>query len=300
MTEDANAARETDLEIDGVDLKVLEVGVSGGPAIIHFHGTPGSRLELAFSLEAVSAAGARMITFDRPGYGAATQVPFSLASVGRIALQVADRLGIDRFRATGFSGGGPFALATAAIGGARVEAVGVISGAGPFQLVAGALDNLSEGDKAAERLIGVDRQAAAAAFVDALTVDELDLVGALAGEETLYKTFEPVLSDSDRLIFTDPSNSKAILAEMREALRPGLWGYAWDNVAWIGPWDIDPTTVPCPVLLWYGTEDLMAPEANAHWLEQNIANAKLTMYEGEGHLLPFAHLTDMLRMLLAA
>lgn len=300
MTEDAKPARETDLEIGGVALKVCEIGAPGGPPIIHFHGTPGSRLELAVAQDTVSAAGARMFTFDRPGYGAATQVPFGLESVGRMALRVADLLGINRFRTTGFSGGGPFALATAAVGGSRVEAVGVISGAGPFQLVPGALDNLSEGDTAAEKLIAADRQAAAAAFVDALSLDEVDLVGALVSEDALYKTFEPLLSDSDRLLWSDPSNSKAILAEMREALRQGPWGYAWDNVAWIGAWDIDPTSVPCPVLLWYGTEDRMAPEPNARWLEQNIPSAKLRMYEGEGHLLPFAHLTDMLQTLLAA
>jgi len=134
------ASGELDVQVGGVTLRVREAGVADGAPVIHFHGTPGSRLEMAWADEVVAAAGVRMISFDRPGYGASARAPFSLGSVARMALQVAGQLGLERFWTTGWSGGGPFALATAAIAAERVQAVGVIAGAGPFQLVPGALE----------------------------------------------------------------------------------------------------------------------------------------------------------------
>ena len=62
---------------------------------------------MAFADEIVESAGARLIVFDRPGYGGSTQTPYSLSSVAKLAIEVADRLGIDQFRTTGWSGGGP-------------------------------------------------------------------------------------------------------------------------------------------------------------------------------------------------
>jgi pimeloyl-ACP methyl ester carboxylesterase len=287
------ASEERDVQVDGVTLRVREAGVADGEPVIHFHGTPGSRLELTWADEVVSAAGVRMIAFDRPGYGASTGAPFSLGSVARMTLQVADQMGLEQFRTTGWSGGGPFALAIAATAPERVPAVGVIAGAGPFQLIPGALEELSEGDKAAERLLPGNPEGAAAGFADGF-----DMSDGLASAEALYEMFEPLLCEWDRTQWNGPGRRQALFADMREALKSGVWGCAWDNVAWIGAWDVDPSTVRCPVLLWYGSEDLMATPKHARWLDENLPNARLAMWEGEGHLLAFTHLAEMLRELL--
>jgi pimeloyl-ACP methyl ester carboxylesterase len=286
-------ARERDLQIDGITLRVRESGDPSGEPILHFHGTPGCRLEMAWADDLLVDAGVRWIAFDRPGYGGSTTAAFNLGSVAKMALQVADQYGLDRFRTSGWSGGGPFALATAAVAGERVEAVGVIAGAGPFQLVPGALDVLSDGDKAAERLLPGNPDAACAGFVEGF-----DMTAALESSTSLYEDFEPLLSDSDRRLWSD--YSEHLLADVREAMRQGVAGCGWDNVAWIGAWDIDPTTVKCPVLLWYGTEDRMAQPSHAHWFQENLPDARLTMREGEGHLLAFEHLAEMLPELLKA
>lgn len=285
-------AKEHDVRARGITLRVREVGAPGDEPVIHFHGTPGCRLELAFADDIMEAAGLRVIAFDRPGYGRSAQTPFSLASVAQLAVEVADHFGLDHFRTTGWSGGGPFALATAVLAGSRVPAVGVIAGAGPFQLIPGGLDVLSDGDRAAEKLLPEDRQAACERFVA-----EFDLKPALEDSASLYRAFEPLLSKSDRQIWA--VHSEHLLADMREAMTQGAWGYGWDNVAWIGTWDFDPTNLECPVLLWYGTEDRMAPRSHAYWLETNLPDARLTLYEGEGHLLPFDHLRQMLTELFA-
>lgn len=285
-------AKEHDVKAEGITLRLREAGDPGGRPFIHFHGTPGSRLELAFADGIAEASGVRIVAFDRPGYGGSTQTPFGLTSVANMALRVADQIGLDRFRTTGWSGGAPFALATAAMAHERVPAVGVIAGAGPFQLVPGALDGLSEGDKAAEKLLPGDQHAACDGFLDGF-----DLNPALESADRLYQAFEPLLSETDRRVWAN--HSEEILAEMREAMTQGPWGCGWDNVAWIGSWDFDPTKLDCPVLLWYGTEDRMATPSHAHWFEANLPDARLTMYQGEGHLLPFEHLPQILEDLFA-
>lgn len=293
VTVDEVGGQEQALGVGDVTLRVRESGDPHGAPVIHFHGTPGSRLELAFADEVLGAAGIRLIAFDRPGYGGSTQIPFGLTSVAKLAVEVANRLGIDQFRTTGWSGGGPFAMATAAVAGGRVPTVGVIAGAGPFQLVPGAIDGLSEGDRAAEKLLPDDPQAACERFLDGF-----DMSPALEDATSLYRAFEPLLSASDRIVWD--LHKERILVEMREAMSQGVWGCGWDNVAWIGPWDFDPQRLECPVLLWYGSEDRMAEPSHAHWLESHLPHARLTMYQGEGHLLPFAHLDEMLTELLAS
>ncbi|MGH9056399.1 MAG: alpha/beta fold hydrolase [Acidimicrobiales bacterium] len=183
------------------------------------------------------------------------------------------------------------ALATANLAGERVRAVGVIAGAGPFQLVPGALEQLSDADKSAVKLLP-DQHAACEGFVAGF-----DMKAALEDAASLYQYFEPLLSESDRHLWS--LHAEEFLFDVREAMAQGVWGCGWDNVAWIGPWDFDPTETDCPVLLWYGTEDRMATLSHAQWFAQNLRNARLTLYEGEGHLLPFAHLEHMLKELLA-
>jgi pimeloyl-ACP methyl ester carboxylesterase len=248
---------------------------------------------MAWADELLADVGVRWVAFDRPGYGGSTPTAFSVGSVAEMALEVADRYGLGRFRTSGWSGGGPFALATAAVAGGRVEAVGVMAGAGPFQLVPEALEVLSDGDRAAERMLPGDPAAACAGFLEGF-----DMTEALESSTALYAAFEPLLSDSDRRLWS--SYAEHVLADMREAMRQGGVGCGWDNVAWIGGWDIDPTTVECPVLLWYGTEDRMSEPIHGYWFAENLPDARLTMREGEGHMQPFAHLAEMLADLTTA
>jgi pimeloyl-ACP methyl ester carboxylesterase len=288
-------AREHDVEVGGVNVRVREGGDPGGSPVLHFHGTPGCRLELAWGEDIAAAQGVRLVTFDRPGYGASSAAPFGLTSLAELALAVADRIGLDRFTTSGLSGGGPFALSVAAVAPARVRAVGVFSGAGPFQDVPGALDGLSEIDKEAVSLLPADPAGAAEKFASGFpTRDDFP------DRAALLARFAPALSDRDREIASDPVTGAALLADVREALRQGRLGGGWDNVAWVGPWDFDVRAVTCPVLLWYGTEDRMAPPAHAHWLHEHLRSATLALRAGEGHFGLFDHLAEDLRALLGA
>jgi pimeloyl-ACP methyl ester carboxylesterase len=130
---------ESEVAVGDRVLRIREAGTVQGTPILYFHGTPGSRLALAFGDELARRRGCRIISFDRPGYGGSTESSFSLASVARDALAIADAMALRSFSTLGLSGGGPFALATAAVGGDRVARVGVASGGGPFEFVPDAL-----------------------------------------------------------------------------------------------------------------------------------------------------------------
>lgn len=258
---------------------------------MYFHGTPGSRLDLAFGDELAAAANVSLVSFDRPGYGRSSASPFGLLAIAHEALNIADQLGLERFATLGLSGGGPFAIATAAIGGQRVARIGIASGAGPFQEVPGAIESLSGIDTRAVALLPDSAVEAAATFASGF---EPILSAVREGDAAVRAAFEPLLSARDRVLFADPVLGASIVASISEGLRQGASGGGWDNVAWVGEWEIDVAAVQTPVLLWYGDEDLMAPPTHARWLEEHLPHARLVIRSGEGHLGIFEHLAEML------
>jgi pimeloyl-ACP methyl ester carboxylesterase len=211
---------------------VCESGVPGGVPVLHFHRTPGTRLEMAWADDEVTNAGVHLVTFDRPGYGRSTQLPFSLSSVAGLAIELVDRLGWERFATLGWSGGGPFALATAAATPHRVSSVGVISGAAPFQEIPGALEQLTGDDADGAALLASDPDAAAAAFAG--TFSDLTDVSDVAD---LLTAMRPALSARDQQVLAQPRIGSGYVRDIQEAFRQGSLGGGWDNVAWIGPWD---------------------------------------------------------------
>jgi len=280
---------ERDVEAGGFRLRVRDAGAPEGRTVIHFHGTPSSRLELAWGEAVAEAEGVRLITFDRPGYGRSPSARFGLLSIARAAVEVADRLGVARFSTMGQSGGGPFALATAFVAGDRVGAAGSASGAAPFMLVPGAKADMWEADKEGVRLLPTDPDAAAEAVAGGL-----DLADALRDEASLIEAFRAALSPADLKALESPVFARAFFDAITEGLCAGKSGYAWDNLGYLPAWEFDVSAIGCPVYLWYGDEDLMAKPAHGYWLQAHIPTARLTMRAATGHLGIFANLAEML------
>jgi pimeloyl-ACP methyl ester carboxylesterase len=286
-----------DFEISGSNgtLAVRELGPSDGRPVLHFHGTPGSRLELDWAEEDIGAAGVRVVTFDRPGYGRSPAAPFSLTSVARAAVALMDELEVEQFVTNGWSGGGPFALATAAVAPGRVTAVGVMAGAAPFQLLPGAIERLTGGDAKAASHLDTDPETAAELFRQTF-----EPFGGHTDLESLLAVFDGALSERDTIVARQPRVGEALVSDLREASLQDFAGGGWDNVAWVGSWDFDLDEVRCPVRLWYGDEDAMAATENGTWLQAHLSDATLTILPGHGHLALVEHLTEMLDELLQA
>src|ERR1044071_2139503 len=96
-------------------LAIAECGDPDGVPGFFLHGTPGSRFAGQGAAVAYADVGARVITYDRPGYGGSDRfrgrrVVDCVSDVSAIA----DSLGVERFAVTGSSWGGPHSMAGAA------------------------------------------------------------------------------------------------------------------------------------------------------------------------------------------
>ncbi|MFD3403977.1 alpha/beta fold hydrolase [Kribbella sp. NPDC058693] len=263
------------------DDRVVEIWEGGDPAgepVIFHHGTPSGRLQASLGDGAARRCGVRLISFSRPGYGGSTYTSPSLASVGHDTLLVADQLGVGEFAVLGASGGGPYAIATGLADPQRVKAVGLAGGVGPWRLIEPAdpddpdlpLLALVDAGDVVGALDGF-REQAAQDFDRMLSLDDADVVDAF---------FEGV--PGEELGWLDAAAREVWAADMREALA-SYDGYARDNVAWGGPWDVDPTELTVPTWLWYGETDRMVPPSHGRWFAQRIPHATLIVRPGEGH-----------------
>ena len=125
---------------DGRTVAYCEWGDPSGHPVVLLHGGPGSRL-LCPDEDATAAAGVRLLTVDRPGYGGSDARPDpSLPGWADDLQTLADRLGLERFAVVGYSAGGGYALACAATMPGRVSAVGLACCEGPYDEVPGALE----------------------------------------------------------------------------------------------------------------------------------------------------------------
>lgn len=86
------------------------------------HETPGSRRSPRPRASVLYRLGVQLICYDRPGYGGSDRHPRrTVADAATDVQAIANELGIDSFGVVGHSGGGPHALACAALLGDRVH-----------------------------------------------------------------------------------------------------------------------------------------------------------------------------------
>ncbi len=286
---------EREVLVDGRTVVVRDAGDPSGAPVVYFHGTPGSRLDIGFGDDMAAARGVRVISVDRPGYGAAPFAPYGLRSVARDAAAIADGLGLGRFAVLGWSGGGPFALAAAALLGERVTRVGVAGGAAPFEQVPGAMDRFTDDDRLALSFLPGDPARAAEQF--RLGNEEMLQLMVSVRDDEQAPWIDWLWGASDPDVVSDPLLRRALRSVLHEGLRQGPLGVAWDNVAWTGPWEVDPRDARCPVHLWYGDRDEMVPVVNGTWFAENLPDARLVVYPGEGHLVPMRHWPEILTAL---
>jgi pimeloyl-ACP methyl ester carboxylesterase len=286
---------EIRVDVGGRPVAVRQAGTPEGRPVVYFHGTPSCRLDASFADDVCAELGVRMVSFDRPGYGESAAAPFSLSSIARDTASIADSLGVERFATLGQSGGGPFSLACAAVLGDRVTRAGVAAGPAPYAEMPGLLDTLDDGDRKALALLP-DAEAAAAHF--AVGFEPFRHL-AHASDTDILAGFKRMLSPHDAEVLDRPELGGALAAAMRGALPHGTSGAGWDNVAWVGPWDIDLDAIRLPVSLWYGGDDPLTPPGAGEWLEGRLPTATLVLRPGDGHTGVMEHAREILETLVS-
>jgi pimeloyl-ACP methyl ester carboxylesterase len=279
-TSDVAAAKERDIRTpDGRTLRVYGAGDPNGELVLFHHGTPGSGILAGWWVEDAIARGIRLVGYDRPGYGGSgAHAGRSVAHAATDAAAIADAMGVSRFRTWGASGGGPHALACAALLPDRVAAAATLASVAPydadtFDWLAGmGQDNVDEFGAAAvgEEALGPFLAQASAGLV-------------AAGPEGLAEQMASLLPSADLAALSDGLAS-FMHATMAGGLRSGHDGWLHDDMAFTRPWGFDVSSITVPVLVVQGRQDLMVPFAHGEWLAAHIPGVTPRLTENDGHL----------------
>jgi pimeloyl-ACP methyl ester carboxylesterase len=274
---------------DGRDLAFAEYGDPDGVPVMAFHGTPGSRLQLAPAHAAARDAGVRLIALDRPGYGHST------FAAGRLLREwpsdvaaVADHLAIDRFAVLGVSGGGPHALACGAGLPSRLTVVGLVSSPCPPAVT-------PEQRRTPLRWLG--RGIALGALVR-LAVAVLVAVVRWFPLAAL-RIARRWMPAADRRVVDDAAFASYLLDASQRMSATTARAAAQDVALFARDWHIDLGGVEVPVRIWHGADDRLVEPWNANVLAKSIPGASAEVVADQGHLL-FAERAEAILHELAA
>ena len=265
---------------DGRTLAYADRGPADGAPLVFHHGTPGSRLGHHPDASVYEDSGVRAVTYDRAGYGLSDRLEGrDVAAVAADVAALADALGFERFAVMGVSGGGPHALACAALLGGRVSRAAVMVTPAPygdegFDFLAGMTQ--TNVDEFGAALAGPAQiEAYLAPYVEMLQTKPEAIIAELAAE----------LPAPDQATLARPEVREMMAMNWQEASRQGSAGWMDDDLAFTRPWGFDLADVGVEVRMWQGELDVLAPEAHGRYVAEQLPNATFEVAQGKGHML---------------
>jgi pimeloyl-ACP methyl ester carboxylesterase len=273
---------------DGRELAWLDLGDPDGPVVFAFHGTPGSRNQIGFLEEVITASGARVVIPDRPGYGHSTfHKGRRLSDWATDVACLADHLGLNRFSVIGVSGGGPHASACARYLPDRVSTLGIVSGVGPL--------NSSD---AAEGMMRANKA------LTALSRRSQYLVYPLIGLQTFVSRRWPeaavrslikAVPESDAAIIGNPVYSAVFIEDAKRASATSAIAASQDFALFARDWGFRLEDIEVPTHVWHGDADRNVPFNHGQRQADSIPGAEFHACPGEGHFLVVEHFPEILR-----
>lgn len=251
---------------DGRRLAFAEHGEDENPVVLLCYGTPSSRLVEPFHADLADELGFRLIVPDRPGFGLSDPQPGrTLRDWPADAAHLLGEIGARTACVAGSSGGGPYALACAALLGPRVVPAVALHAPAPPR------------DAPEHGFVPSDPEELSrrgTAFAQALDADP----------DTFFAMVEPSLSAADRVRWREADTRSAALTMFREAFRQGVDAYVEDHLINSGLWQDLLPLVSQPVRLWQGDDDNNVPPSATTYLAGQLPDGELTMLPGAGHL----------------
>jgi pimeloyl-ACP methyl ester carboxylesterase len=264
---------------NGRTIRINEAGQPDGVPVLVHRGTPQSRLLYDRWIEDAQSRGLRLISYERPGYGESTPQPGrTVAGAARDVAAISKQLGIERLLVWGISGGGPHALACAALLPDLVVAAAVLASPAPYP--AAGLDyfaGMGETNVAEIRAALKSREACAQCV-------EAEASGLLrADAASLVQAFHSLLCQVDAAVLTQDF-AQFVLRSVHEGIGKRRDGWVDDGMAFITPWGFELSQIQIPVLLMHGAHDQMVPFAHGKWLAGQIPKVEARLLSDDGHL----------------
>jgi pimeloyl-ACP methyl ester carboxylesterase len=286
----------------GRTLAYSTTGSPTGTPIFYIHGFPGSRLE-ANALDSIGhKLNARIIAFDRPGFGLSSMDPNrTMLSYADDLQALADHIGLSSYSVLGISGGGPYALACAhSLPATKLKAVTIVCGLGPPEYG-------YSGMRYPNRLgWGFSNR-----YFPSLTrrwiKGETYARTHISEEERWTRWKSDFLSSADErdlAIADDEDELRLSLASVREAVRGGVEGLVQDSTLMSSPFGfkIDDIRKDLPVRIWHGADDTNVPLQHARKTAEKLRHGNVRLrIEDETHAtIWFGHKEEIMEDLLEA
>jgi pimeloyl-ACP methyl ester carboxylesterase len=275
---------------DGRRLAYCEWGSREGAPVVFINGSPtGSRLWIPDERVTEDRA-VRLVTFDRPGTGRSDpKAPRRLSDVPLDVAALADALEIERFPVIGYSKGGVYAAACAALLGPRVTGAAIVS---TRHL---ALYNVGERPESYDELDAESRAVFDLAQQDPLAAAELCKQQDAEWVEQLRERPESIWDgpaeerapEGDRWFWRDAERTASFYSSMRETLRQGIEGYKWESLDVFLPWGFRLSEISVPVTTWYGVQDARFQGRGLElvkWVEERIPGCTVVTWDDAGHM----------------
>ena len=238
-------------------------GLHAPLTVVWHHGSPQTGAALEPHLRAAALRGIRWISYARPSYGDSTAQPGRTVTTAAADVeQLINAMDIDQIAVMGASGGGPHALACAAVLDDRVWAVATFASLAP------------------------------------LTTDFDWFAGMAGGGPSLraaqHGNDARVLFEQTSDFDEDSFNSRdyaalesewtSLNADAGAATAAGPEGLIADDLAFVTPWGADLSGVRIPVLLAHGGDDRIVPPSHSRWLLERLPDAELWTRTRDGHV----------------
>lgn len=246
-------------------------GSPGGTPVLFFHGTPGSRRLAKLFETTARSTGVRLLAIDRPGFGRSVPWPDrSVLDTARFVTPVLDDANVDTTGIIAFSGGAPYAYATAATQPDRIDRLDVVSGATPpcvtdaqpfvQQLLGGMATTTPRLLRAAFRVqVWFANRRNPSFVVDQYTTGDASDAVSQQAAEIVHEDFLEAFA----------THRSGAVTEFRHAADD--WHIDFDDIETMGQ-------------LWHGTDDTNVPLAGVRRLESLLPNVQLQVLTDADHL----------------
>mgnify|MGYP002780377157 FL=1 len=253
---------------DGVTVHLRDEGPRDAPAIVLLHGSNADLHTWEPWVQALKDR-YRVIRFDQIGHGLTGPDPkedYSRDNYVADILEVADRLGLERFVLGGNSMGGKHALAFAMAHPERLAGLVLVDGSGGPMLK---LDKAKEENTSGNIGFRIARMPGVNLLAEQITPRSL-IAQSLEQSVSNKAIVTPAMIDRYWELLRYPGNRRATLKRFSEPYDPLT--------------DAEVAAVATPTLILWGEEDRLIPVEAGEWLDRTLPDSTLVVYPGIGHL----------------